>query len=74
MGMSKAEAGRLGGKATVAKHGTEHMSTIGKRGFDMLVERLGDYGAAVSYLQSYRDMPKLAHKDWGAYLARRNAV
>lgn len=73
MTMSKAEAGRLGGRATVAKHGTDHMRAIGQKGFDMLVERLGDYGAAVSYLQKHHDLPKLARADWGAYRARRNA-
>jgi hypothetical protein len=31
--MSKAEAGRLGGRATFARHGSSHMRMIGKRGF-----------------------------------------
>ena len=30
--MTRAEAGRLGGRATVKKHGKEHMATIGKLG------------------------------------------
>ena len=30
--MTKAQAGRLGGIATHKKHGSTHMSTIGKRG------------------------------------------
>ena len=30
--MTKSEAGRLGGQATVRKHGKKHMSKIGKRG------------------------------------------
>lgn len=30
--MTKAEAGRLGGKATVKKHGAGHMANIGYRG------------------------------------------
>lgn len=30
--MTKAQAGRLGGKATALKHGHEYMRTIGKRG------------------------------------------
>ena len=30
--MSKAEAGRLGGKATVAKYGNEYMTDIASRG------------------------------------------
>jgi hypothetical protein len=37
--MDKAEAGRLGGKATVARHGRRHMSQIGKRGFETTVAR-----------------------------------
>ena len=31
--MTPSEAGRLGGQATVAKHGREHMSKIGKVGW-----------------------------------------
>jgi general stress protein YciG len=30
--MSKTEAGRLGGKATFAKHGKKHMRKIGREG------------------------------------------
>ena len=30
--MTKQQAGRKGGRATVAKHGREHMQAIGKRG------------------------------------------
>lgn len=30
--MKRKEYGRRGGRATVAKHGREHMRTIGKRG------------------------------------------
>ncbi len=30
--MKRKEWGRRGGRATVAKHGREHMQTIGKRG------------------------------------------
>ncbi len=30
--MTKRAAGRLGGLATLAKHGPEHMRTIGRRG------------------------------------------
>lgn len=40
-GMSKAEAGRLGGLATVAKHGAQHMQAIGKRGAAALWQRYG---------------------------------
>jgi hypothetical protein len=39
MGMSKAEAGRLGGLATAGKHGRAHMSKIGKAGFRRLCTR-----------------------------------
>jgi hypothetical protein len=34
--MTKSEAGRLGGKATYKRHGRDHMSKIGKRGFKRL--------------------------------------
>jgi len=37
--MTKKEAGRLGGLATVEKHGHEHMSKIGKKGAKVLYER-----------------------------------
>lgn len=30
--MTKQQAGQIGGRATVAKHGPEHMKVIGKRG------------------------------------------
>lgn len=30
--MTRQEAGRLGGQATVKKHGTSHMRAIGKQG------------------------------------------
>ena len=33
--MTKAEAGRLGGKATANKYGKAHMSEIGKRGAEV---------------------------------------
>lgn len=64
MGMSKAEAGRLGGRKTVERHGTQHMSKIGQKGFDALTERLGDYGAAVSFLQSHKGMPGRPKSQW----------
>lgn len=54
MSMSRAEAGRLGGMATVARHGRAHMSEIGARGFASALE-LG-YGALLAELlrPSYR--------------------
>ena len=33
--MTKAQAGRLGGKATAEKYGKEHMAEIGKRGAEV---------------------------------------
>lgn len=44
--MTKREAGRLGGRATVARHGTEHMRAIGKHGFLGLARRLGYAGGS----------------------------
>jgi general stress protein YciG len=37
--MSRNEAGKRGGKATVRRHGREHMRRIGKRGFEVTVAR-----------------------------------
>lgn len=51
---AKREGGRRGGQQTVARHGREHMSKIGKSGFHMLALRLGDghanYAAALYVL------------------------
>jgi hypothetical protein len=44
--MSMAERGRLGGRATVARHGVEHMRTIGKAGFQGLARSLGYMGGS----------------------------
>ena len=44
--LSKAEAGRLGGKATVRKYGPEHMRTIGKAGFQALRRKFGFMGGS----------------------------
>ena len=37
--MSRSEAGKLGGLATFAKHGRQHMKRIGKRGADVFHAR-----------------------------------
>lgn len=42
--MTKREAGAIGGRRTVERHGTEHMRTIGRRGFAALAKRLGYVG------------------------------
>jgi hypothetical protein len=42
--MSKQQAGSKGGRATVAKHGREHMQQIGKRGAWMFVLTRGKAG------------------------------
>lgn len=44
--MNKRDAGRLGGKATLAKHGKKHFSRIGKRGAQTFhkLYRLDPYG------------------------------
>jgi hypothetical protein len=39
--LTKAEAGRLGGKSTVRKYGPEHMRRIGKAGFAALRKKFG---------------------------------
>jgi hypothetical protein len=39
--LTKAEAGRLGGKSTVRRHGPEHMRAIGKAGFAALRRKFG---------------------------------
>jgi hypothetical protein len=47
--MTKREAGAIGGRVTVARHGREHMRAIGARGFAVTVERYwgGDRKACV---------------------------
>ena len=37
--MTKAQAGRLGGRATVEKHGARHMAAIGRKGAEVTWER-----------------------------------
>ena len=37
--MTKAQAGSLGGRSTLARHGVEHMRAIGKRGAATLWRR-----------------------------------
>jgi hypothetical protein len=53
--LTKAEAGRLGGKATVKRYGPEHMRTIGKAGFQAFARKLGFMGGsrlgAIRWLQ-----------------------
>ena len=44
--LTKAEAGRLGGKATVKKYGPEHMRTIGKAGFRGVRRKFGFMGGS----------------------------
>jgi hypothetical protein len=44
--LTKAEAGRLGGKATAKKYGPEHMRTIGKAGFAALRRKFGFMGGS----------------------------
>ena len=56
--LTKAEAGRLGGKATLARHGTAHFRTIGKAGFQALRKKFGFMGGsgrgAILWLQRQR--------------------
>lgn len=58
------EQRRAAGRRTAEKHGAEHMRCIGKRGFVALARRLGDNGAAVSYLQAHQGLPKRARAEW----------
>ena len=44
--LTKAEAGRRGGKATVRKYGKEHMRIIGKAGFQALRRKFGFMGGS----------------------------
>ena len=59
--LTKAEAGRLGGKATVRKYGHEHMRRIGKAGFQGLARKLGYMGGsrlgAIQWLHARRSSP-----------------
>ncbi|MEM8859342.1 MAG: hypothetical protein AAGD96_13530 [Chloroflexota bacterium] len=51
--MTKAQAGSLGGKATVRKYGREHMATIGEIGFQVTTDKYfnGDREAHKNYLR-----------------------
>jgi hypothetical protein len=55
--LSKAECGRLGGKATRERHGVEHFRAIGKKGFMVTVARHwnGDKIGYMLHLQSLAD-------------------
>ena len=59
--LTKAEAGRLGGKATVRKYGPEHMQRIGKAGFQAFARKLGYMGGsrlgAIQWLQRKKKFP-----------------
>ena len=61
--LTKAEAGRLGGKATVRKYGHEHMRRIGKAGFQAFAKKLGFMGGsrlgAIQWLQRQKKFPGL---------------
>ena len=52
--MTKAEAGRKGGRMTKKRHGVQHYRTIGKKGFMTTVVRhwQGDKAGYIRYLQS----------------------
>jgi general stress protein YciG len=52
--MSKAEAGRIGGRTTKKRHGIEHYRQAGKKGFQATVSRHwnGDKAGYIRYLQS----------------------
>jgi hypothetical protein len=60
--LTKAEAGRLGGKATVRKYGQEHMRKLGKAGFARLRRKLGYMGGAglgaIQWLQRQGKFPR----------------
>jgi hypothetical protein len=59
--LTKAEAGRKGGKSTVRKYGVEHMRRIGKAGFQAFAKKLGYMGGsrlgAIQWLQRQRKFP-----------------
>jgi general stress protein YciG len=53
---TKQSAGQLGGKATVQKHGKEHMSEIGKRGAQVTWSRYSLKPVGTSqYAMVYRE-------------------
>lgn len=61
--LTKAEAGRKGGKATVRKYGVEHMRKLGKAGFIGLSKKLGYMGGsrlgAIQWLIRKKKLPGL---------------
>ena len=69
--LTKAEAGRLGGKATVRKYGPEHMRRIGKAGFQGLARKLGFMGGsrlgAIQWLQRKKKFPGMTPAQHAAH-------
>jgi hypothetical protein len=59
--MSKAEAGRLGGKTTKKRHGIEHYRAAGRKGFMVTCARHwhGDKAGYVRYLQSLGNLAEI---------------
>ena len=53
--LSKAEAGRIGGKTTARRHGIEHYRAAGKKGFMATVARhwQGDAAGYVRWLRAH---------------------
>jgi hypothetical protein len=71
--LTKAEAGRKGGKATVRKYGVEHMRTIGKAGFQAFARKLGYMGGsrlgAIQWLQRQKKFPGMTPAQHEAHQA-----
>ena len=69
--LTKAEAGRRGGLATVRKYGPEHMRTIGKAGFQAFARKLGYMGGsrlgAIQWLQRNRKFPGMTPSQHAAH-------
>ena len=69
--LSKAEAGRKGGKSTVRKYGVEHMRKIGKAGFQALARKLGYMGGsrlgAIQWLQRKKKFPGMTPAQHAAH-------
>jgi hypothetical protein len=71
--LTKAEAGRLGGKSTVRRYGKEHMRTIGKAGFQAFARKLGYMGGsrlgAIQWLQRKKKFPGMTPAQYEAHQA-----
>ena len=76
--LTKAEAGRLGGKAIVRRYGVEPMRQIGKAGFQAFARKLGYMGGsrlgAIQWLQRKKKFSGMTSAQHAAHDAMFNEL